>query len=519
MSESLEDILMMELMSFEHRPLDFVYWAFPWEEEDGELSQHDGPDAWQIQLLSDLQNDIVSLDHAIQIAVKSGHNVGKSALLCWLLLWALSTKIGTRGRCTANTEKQLRTVLWAELAKWHRLFIAKQFFEWSATTLRSIDPAHRDTWRIDAMPWSKENPTAFAGLHNYGGRIIIIYDEACEIIDEIWEVTDGVMREKQTELIWVACSQPKLNIGRFYDCFHRFEDEWRTYTVDARASKFTNRESLDKTVANWGEDSDYIRVRVKGEFPNASLTQLFPTLLIQAAQSRPATSQIWDPLILGVDVARAGDSESVAVFRRGNDCRSIPVQRWRGRNSENPTAQNADRIASLIATHKPDAVFIDETGYGGGVVDFCRRIGMTVIGVNFGSASSTRPDGALCANKRAEMYMSLLLAMREGLAIPNSPDLHDQLIAIEYFEKEKAGIQLMSKEDMRAAGVPSPDFADALVLTFAYPVSASRTAGLHNQPFSRAQRQDYDPLSFDRLDEVRAHNSNAIPPRYPPMVH
>lgn len=488
---SIETVLIDALASFEHRPYEFVMWAFPWGEENSELEfMPDGPEPWQTKLLLDLQANLISFESAIQIAVKSGHDVGKSALLCWLMLWAFSTKVGTRGRCTANTEKQLRTTLWVELAKWYRLFIAKQFFTWTATRLASADPAHAETWRIDAIPWSTDNPTAFAGLHNYGGRIIYVFDEAAGIPDIIWEVADGVMREANTETIWICTSQPTLNKGRFYECFHKFEDSWFNYTVDSREVRFGDKIAIARTVDAWGEDSDYVRVRIKGDFPVASTCQLFPADLITLAQTRPPVASPWEPLILGVDVARAGGSESVAQFRRGRDARSIPVERWQGTSVENPTKQNGDRIAALIKEHNPDAVFIDMGGYGGGVVDFLRFLGHQCAGVNFGVPATSRPGGALAANKRAEMYLSCLEWLREGGSIDPHDDLEDQLLAIEYTEKDK-GVLLMSKEDMRAGGIASPDWLDALVLTFAYPVSARRSSR------TGTVTADYDPLSVE----------------------
>lgn len=498
--ETVEDILIGMLAELEHKPYSFVMTMFPWGEAGTELADMTGPEPWQTKVLLDLEANLISFSSAIQIAVKSGHDVGKSALLCWLMLWAFSTKVGTRGRCTANTEKQLRTTLWVELAKWYRLFLAKQFFTWTATRLASADPAHAETWRIDAIPWSTDNPTAFAGLHNYGGRIIYIFDEAAGIPDIIWEVADGVMREANTELIWVCTSQPILNKGRFYECFNKFEDSWCPYTVDSREVRFGNQEALTKTIAQWGEDHDYTRVRIKGLFPVASTRQLFPSDLILLAQTREVQAQSWEPLILGVDVARAGGSESVAQLRRGRDCRSIPVERWQGTGVENPTRQNADRIAALIVQYHPDAVFVDEGGYGGGVIDMLRMLGHTCIGVNFGVPATSRPGGSLVYNKRAEMYVSLLNWLREGGCISPHDDLEDQLLAIEYTEKDK-GIQLISKEDMRAMGVPSPDWGDALALTFAYPVGSRRWTG-------KAQvKTEYDPLGWDRLPAMTEVNS------------
>lgn len=97
------------------------------------------------------------------------------------------------------------------------------------------------------------------------------------------------------------------------------------------------------------------------------------------------------------------------------------------------------------------------------------------------------------ANKRAEMFVSLRDWLREGGAIEDSEELAEQLVSIEYHFDKKQQIQLMSKEDMRLIGRPSPDWGDALAMTFAYPVSTRSWQG------NRKPKVDYDPLAFDRL--------------------
>jgi hypothetical protein len=379
-------------------------------------------------------------------------------------------------------------VLWGELAKWHRLSLCRTLFKVTATAIFSSDPAHEKTWRIDAIPWSAENPEAFAGLHNFGKRIVILCDEASAIEDIIWEVLDGATTDQNTQIIWAVAGNPTRNAGRFRDCWDRFSDTWHTYEVDARTSKFSNKTLIASWADAWGEDSDFFRVRVRGEFPNASTTQLIPLEVIKAAGLREVQSFHWEPLVLGVDVARFGNNETVAQFRRGRDARTMPVARWRNL----PVDQTADRIAGMINQWNPDAVFVDEGGVGGGVVDFLRRLGHSVIPVNFGVPASTMPGGTLVANKRAEMFVTLRDWLGTGGCIDPSPDLSDELISIEYHYNKKQEIQLMSKEDMRSIGKDSPDWGDALALTFAYPISKKASA-------PRAVANDYNPLSQESI--------------------
>ncbi len=489
---TFEDQLLEDLADLEDKPYDYVMWAYPWGEAGTELANRAGPNPWQTRVLKRIQSLLANghgFQEAIQLAIKSGHDVGKTALLAWIAEWGTGTRVDTVGRATANTEKQLRTIFWRELAKWHRLNLTRQFFKMTATRYHSADPEHADTWRLDAIPWSEDNPDAFSGLHNFGGRILLIFDEASGIADPIWERTDGVTREAETEIIWVVCSNPTRNYGRFRECFDKFADSWHCFTVDSREVDFTNKEAIDKAISQWGEDSDYVKVRFLGEFPNTSMLQLIPVETISSARRRELNVQSWEPLILAVDIARFGNNESVACFRKGKDARTLPCHRWRGLT----VIETGNRIAGLIAQHQPDGVFIDEGGVGGGVVDFVRHLGHSCVGVNFGIPASTRPGGALVANKRAEMFVSLRDWLREGGAIEDSEELAEQLVSIEYHFDKKQQIQLMSKEDMRLIGRPSPDWGDALAMTFAFPVALRSWQG------NRKPKVDYDPLAFDRL--------------------
>ena len=161
----------------------------------------------------------MNINQAIQLAVASGHGIGKTALVSWIILWAISTKPDARGVVTANTETQLKTKTWAELGKWFHMFIGKDFFSLTATALFAKDSAHERTWRIDMVPWCERNTEAFAGLHNKERRILVVFDEASAIPDVIWETTEGALTDANTEIIWCVFGNPTRNTGRFRECF------------------------------------------------------------------------------------------------------------------------------------------------------------------------------------------------------------------------------------------------------------------------------------------------------------
>jgi len=268
-------------------PHAFVLGAFPWGEPGSRLERFKGPEAWQTDILGMIR-DGLPLPRAIQLATASGHGVGKSALVSWIILWALSTKPDTRGVVTANTETQLKTKTWSELGKWYHMFLAKDHFKLTATAIFQDSEEHERTWRIDQVPWSERNTEAFAGLHNQGRRILVVFDEASAIPDIIWETTEGALTDKDTEIIWTVFGNPTRNLGRFKECFENgaFHEFWQTRQVDSRAVSFTNQEQIAKWLKAYGEDSDFVRIRVYGIFPRVGEMEFFSYEDVLAAALR-----------------------------------------------------------------------------------------------------------------------------------------------------------------------------------------------------------------------------------------
>jgi hypothetical protein len=401
---------------------------------------------------------------------------------------------------TANTATQLHTKTWAELAKWHRLCICGFWFTLTATAIYSVDPAHEKTWRIDCISWSEGRTEAFAGLHNQGKRIVVLFDEGSAIPDIIFETTEGALTDKDTEIIWGVFGNPTRNTGRFRECFAggRFHHRWDARQVDSRTARLTNKEEINEWINDYGEDSDFVRVRVKGMFPRAGSMQFVPADLVEAAADahRDPPVSIYDAFVVGVDVARFGDDKSVIRFRRSRDARTIPPIKIRGRD----TMQIAAKVAELHQRYRPDAIFVDGGGVGGGVVDRLRYLKLPVTEVQFGAApdrDQIGQEGAVVyANKRAEMWGVMKEWLKGGM-IDNDPELKADLTAVEYGYTMKEGrdaIILEKKEHMKKRGLASPDDGDALALTFAYPVGSSD----HSLKFggSRSTHEiEYDPFA------------------------
>jgi hypothetical protein len=461
--------LRREIGAFRLDPLGYVMYAFPWGIAGTPLAHERGPEPWQCDVLERLGEGLYTPAEAVRLAVASGHGVGKSALVSWIVLWALSTLRDTRGIVGANTEGQLRTKTWPELAKWHRLCLNRDWFVYTATALHSAFPGHDKTWRVDAITWSENNTEAIAGLHNRGRRAFALLDEASSIPDPVWDTIEGALTDADTELFWCVFGNPTRNTGRFRECFAggRFAHRWQGRQVDSRSVAMTNKAQIDSWVKDWGEESDFVRVRVRGEFPRAGSRQFIDSLRIDEAVKRPLLDDGSAPLVMGVDIARSLDGDrSVVRFRRGLDARSLPPVKFRIPD----LMVIASRIMELAEVHAPDAVFVDATGIGWCVHDRLQQLGCrNVIGVNFGGRADRRDGMARYANKRAEMWGFMKDWCAAG-CLPDDRELVADLVAVEYGYDAADALLLERKDDMKRRGLASPDDGDALALTFAYPV-------------------------------------------------
>lgn len=469
------------LARFRHDPLGFVMWAYPWEVAGSFLENETGPDDWQREQLVYIGDQLRRDPHTpIKMVTSSGNGAGKSSLVSWLIHWATMTSLEVRGVVTANSDNQLKTKTWSELSKWTHLHleqftIGRQVFELTAT--RFYAKAKPMDWRVDAIPNSKSNPAAFSGLHNAGKRIIVIFDEASEIPDIIWDMTEGAMTDAETEIIWACFGNPTQPIGRFKEVAKgRLRRRWRWWKVDTRTVKRTNKKEIEDWARAYGEDSDWFRTRVTGEFPDVGSMQLIENSLVQAAREREPLFIPSDPLVAGLDVARFGDDSSVLVFRRGRDAKSIPRKEWKGVN----TMTLAAAVALEVMTLRVDALFVDVGSFGAGVYDqLINLVGrkINIYPIDFGGKEGIAyMNGvqARVANPAAAMWVN----MREWLslgAIEDDEALEADLTGRKYGYKGEA-IVLERKQDMKARGLASPDWADALALTFAMPIAPRNVA-------------------------------------------
>ena len=474
-ADQLELDLADEVSKYYADPLGYAHFAFPWGE--GILAKLKGPCPCQTKVLKILGEEIRKRGFdgrtavaPIRIAVSSGHGIGKSILFGILDNWIKSTRPHCQGTVTANTYTQLETKTWAAICAMAKLSITAHWFEIGASRIYRKEA--KETWFSSPQSCSEENSEAFAGQHAASSTSYYLNDECSAIADVIFEVQEGGLTDGES-MQFLFGNQTRSS-GKFHRVMSGLERNWITITIDSRECPLTNKQQIADWIEDYGEDSDFVRVRVRGLPPSASDSQFIPLDLVKQARKRPAVAIMDDPLIAGCDLAWGGDDKNTIRFREGCDARSIPPIYVPGELTRDPNVMVLKLAEVLTNTwgprHKKVAMlFLDSAGICGPVAAKLRQLGhKNVIEVNFMAESMNE--------KYAFMRSYMWGQMKEWLpsgAIDTSDALLDDLTAPGYKLDRKVRIQLERKEEIKKRLGHSTDDGDALALTFAMPVSRS----------------------------------------------
>jgi hypothetical protein len=513
-----EEELVNDMATFYLDPYGFAVYAFAWGQAD---LLNKFLDKWQIEELQAIRDELAltrgnpeTADDPLFYATKAGHGVGKSAIIAIIMLWLMSTRPHFAGVVTANTKEQLIRKTWRELAVWHSRCITQHWFSYNATSFHHVK--HTNTWRIDATPWSEHNSEAFAGLHNGGRGQAMIFDEASNIADIIWEVGEGAMSDP--DAFWLVFGNPTRRTGRFADCWGRFARRWKKFTVNAMHAASANKRRIREQIEDWGIDSDYIRVRVLGEFPEQDVATLIPADWLDRALTRRVEGCEQYRPVWGLDVSRFGDDRTCLVKRRSRMLME-PATVWRGLN----LMQTAERVRQIWADtpedEKPAAICVDAIGVGAGVVDRLNEMAgqdlfgdCQIIGINVSESASVNDiyqrfrdeifwrarkwfealNTSMIMDTRAGSMVDIdddedIIAMLDNRVARESP-ITDELRDILYAYLPNGKIKLESKQDTKDRLGKSPDLADGFVLTFGFPDVVMPMADNDNRRYSGRYR-------------------------------
>jgi hypothetical protein len=393
-----------------------------------------------------------------RLSVRSGHGTGKTAFEAWTILWFLCCYYPAKVPCTAPTGHQLSDVLWAELAKWHRVLRDRMpalgnEFEWS-TEQFVLKAAPKESFAV-ARTSRPEKPEALQGFHS--DNLMFILDEASGIPEQVFQVAEGALSSDGAFV--VMCANPTRTSGYFYDSHHKMRARWGALHVNGETTEGVSSRYIEDMRLKYGVDSPIYAVRVRGDFVAAE-DGVIPLDLVSSAVGRdvvPSGRMVW-----GLDVARTG-ADATALAKRYGNTLVEPVRTWSGVD----LMQTTGRLKAIYehAKTKPDAIFIDTIGLGAGVYDRAKELGLPVVPVNVAESPSVKDQ---YERQRDELWFrGREWFESRRVLLPADDELIGELTTPRFRVLSNGRIKVEGKDELKARGIPSPNRADAFLLTFA----------------------------------------------------
>jgi hypothetical protein len=460
-----------------------------------------GPELWQGNFLKDVAEAITTGRR--RFTVRAGHGVGKSTVEAWLILWFVLFHRNCKVPVTANSQDQLRDVVWAEVARWHRELpeFLRNSVEISAEKIFvKVDPEGSFAVARTARP---EKPEALQGFH--ADVLAFFIEEASGIEDVIVETAGGALSGSNSWVFMFA--NPTRTSGYFFRSHNEMSAEWRCYHVPCSHSSRADPDFERQIIKEWGEGSVQHRVRALGEFPLTEDDGVMSIGLLRAAVGREV--MIADSAIIwGLDVARFGDDTTCLAKRRGPVLLE-PTQEWRKIDLMQTTGRVVHEYRNTPIEWRPSHICVDVIGLGAGVVDRLREQGLPARGINVAEAPSTN------ATRYMRLRDELWFKGREwfqtlAVTIPDDKELIAELVGPKYKMESSGKLKVESKDDMKKRGVKSPNRADAFLLTFA----VSDLVVERHRPVADMEYDPFNPSAqaFEReIRQVRSQGYDWTP--------
>ena len=421
------------------------------------------------------------------VAIRSGHGIGKSKLLGWIINWYLDTHrisgVPCRVPCTGPTGGQLSDILWSEVEN-----VLKAKPEWLGNryTITSDHLTCNEQpkgWFAALRTARAENPDALQGFH----RCLYIIDEAAGVAEQVFEVARGAMGDPGS--MGIMTGNPTRLSGYFFNTFKRGPGGlWHLMHCDSRDTMadqiytypFTlpngeikiietpglqTQQWVDEMAEEFGEDSNTFKVRVLGEFASAAKDLVIKPEWLEAVADRPVTIDPGARVKFGVDVARYGDDDSALVVRQGDAI--LHAEFWHGAD----TVETVNRVRTRASEYHPHRIYIDTIGLGAGVFDVLRSKHYPVEEVQAGERAPETEEADCRLVRDFLWWQGRIWFWRRPVSYAGDSAtweiLSTELASPGYTFDKKGKVVIESKQDLKKRKIRSPNLADALLMTLA----------------------------------------------------
>lgn len=426
-----------------------------------------------------------------RISIVSGHGIGKTALLSWVILWFLFVHPMAKQATTSPSKEQMYDVLWSELKKWidKMPLMLSQLYIWETQHVRMREAPQE--WFARAKTSSKENTEALAGIH--GPWVMAAADEASGVEEPIFETMDGSLTGEHIMVFLI--SNGTRNEGYFYKTHRKdkvtgkyLNENWQCYSFDAEESPRVTPESVAKWRDEYGEDSVQYAVRVKGKFPDEGTmddkgyVQLFNEGRFRWIPHN-AEHRFIGRVIGALDPS--GEGQDIAAWAARDRMTLMIPHTEKTTNTKDMAAKSVTLCDKFYID--PIDLVVDNFGVGADVgmeialITSQEKRPWRITPVNVGNQCEDESDREMFINKRAEGYYKMMLWVHAGGALMELPTpeatkkLKEELLSIKFKRTGSGRVQIMDKVQAKKLGIQSPNMADAASMTFLRPDGAKRS--------------------------------------------
>jgi hypothetical protein len=401
------------------------------------------------------------------VSIRSGKGTGKDFFAAGIIVWFQYCYREAKVAATAPSAHQLQDVLWSELSKLYTkscLFNYKEAkanpFELQKTRffLKENPNEHFATCITSNTQDSPDKQSkTLDGLHS--PYMLFVIDEADGVPDPVFTSFDTTLTGALNFVLMIF--NPTRSQGYAIESHMKAENRkyWVCLHWNAEESENVTKEQIER-MARHGTDTNFYRVYVKGEPPNADPDTLIPWDWAVSAQDRAIEPLDDDPVLVGIDVARFGNDKSVILSRKG--WKVTGIKEFEKIDTEALSGWAEGVIHDLVA----DKVMVDTIGVGGGVADKLRaRIhnGVTdIVDINVSESPANRDK---FHKLRDELWWKVReMFEKKAVSIPKNDILLGELTSIKY-SMPNGKIKIEGKAELKRRGKKSPNIADALCLS------------------------------------------------------
>lgn len=421
-------------------------------------------------------------------ALRTGTKTGKTRSLIWAALWFFECFSGARVVMTATKEDQVRGTLWRELREVLRAARTPVDGRWSDNPKTGFKAS--DGREIIAV--GARDIEGVAGIS--GGAQLFLVDEASHLPGPKAEAIEGNMAGAGMQrMAWTG--NPVRAEGPFYEAFHSKAEFWNGKHVSSEdvaawhaRQSFTlpgvaTKGRLERWKEEYGEDSPFYIVRVKGDFLLNDTGHVISMERILEAQERWAMTPDDGPLSIGLDPAGAGGKGDESLFIPVRGRKVIALYPFRGLTDD----AHLVHLRAIIATHRrpgePVRVVVDSEGpIGGAIFAKLRAVAEKLRQVKpaeafdvLGVKASDKAYHPHYDRRRDELWANLaawlpkrssdgLWDEDDGGAIPPDAKLAQEIYAPTWYGLLNGKQKVTSGDDLRETLGRSPDRASALCL-------------------------------------------------------